>query len=349
MPEKLKIMVVSDVTDFALTDVYYGYLNALKSLSIPHEPFPFHRFKKLFSEEISFQVMHSNALIKDKEFTHIMFIGAQILPTFMLRSMYHLKTIIVATEDPHAFDPQKFRIEEVDYYFSNERTIGNSPKYKNVYYCPTAGCTEECGKIPREHLPEQYHSDILFLGGVYSTRRKTLEALVPLVKKYNLNFKVCGHFGKKFPKKSPLWEYVYDSRTIPHEETVKYYNGAKIVLNPLRDVKWYSKTDRMGNPLNRSRFKGESLNPRAYEVPLCQAFMLMDDTRAESHEVFNKNEVGFYTDNEDLIKKVRYYLIGAGKNKRDEMALRAYRKVAENHTYVHRMMHIKQIIEDTTK
>jgi len=315
----------------------------MKSLNIQHEAFPYHESKELLSLKVSYHLIHSTAVIKDNKFTHAMFIGGLNIPPFIYNNLYNVKSVIIATEDPHTSTPLLNNLDKIDHYFSNERIIGNDPKYKNVHYCPTAACPTECGRLPLDHLPEKYHSDILFLGALYPNRVKLLESLVPLVKRHKLNFKICGHVGY-MDKKSPLWKYVFDARTIPHTETISYYNGAKIVLNILRDVKWNSHDNSLKNPLKGSP-KAESLNPRAYEVPLCQGFMLMDDCRAEAREVFSEDEIGLFSDGESLVKAVRYFLIGKGKKLREQMAMKAYKKVAENHTYSHRMLYIKSILE----
>jgi len=289
----------------------------------------------------------ANALMKFKKNTHIMFIGGLNVPEFLLESLYHLKTIVVATEDPHSFDPNKNRrLPLIDYYFTNERSIGLSGKYKNVYYCATAGNPHECAKMPLEMIDKKYHSDILFLGAMYPNRKRLLESILPLVQKHNLNFKICGHIKQYLPKSSPLWDYVFDARTIPHHETVQYYNGAKVVLNILRDIKWNPRTKSGKNPYNRSKFPAESLNPRAYEVPLCQAFMLLEDSRSEATDIFTKKEVGFFSDEHTLINKLRYYLIGPGRLKRENMTFSAYKKVAEQHTYNHRLKFILDTIKE---
>lgn len=340
----MKLLIVSDATNFALTDVYNGYIYALQQLKIPHESHPYHHFRGICSDATCFHRIHSIVLSTHKEFTHIMFIGGLNVPEYIFDSLYHIKSIVIATEDPHTFDPLKKKLDKINYYFSNERTIGINKKYKNTYYCPTAGDPNECGKIPREHLDDRYKSDILFLGAVYPNRRKLLESIIPFVEKYKLNFKICGHVHY-IPKKSILWKYIFDARTIPHQETVRYYNGAKIILNMLRDTTWNPRTKSGKNPYNRSRFNAESLNPRAYEVPLCQSFMLLEDIRSEAREIFTKNEVGFFNDEKSLIKELKYFLLGAGKNKREDMAFEAYRKVSDSHTYLHRMLYIQNILE----
>ena len=340
----MKILVVSDATKFALTDVYNGYTHALEQLKIPYESHPYHHFRGICSDSTCFHRIHSIALTKQKEFTHIMFIGGLNVPDYIFDSLYHIKSIVVATEDPHSFDPLKHKLQKIDYYFSNERSVGESDKFKNTYYCPTAGDSQECGRIPRDFIDDRYKSDILFLGAIYPNRRKLLESIIPFVKKHKLSFKICGHVHY-MPKNSPLWEYVFDARTIPHMETVKYYNGAQIVLNMLRDTTWNPRSKTGKNPYNRGKFVAESLNPRAYEVPLCQSFMLLEDTRAEAREVFTNKEVGFFSNEESLKRRLRYFLFGPGKLKMDSMITKAYNKVSTYHTYLRRMLYIKSIID----
>ena len=340
----MKLLIVSDATNFALTDVYNGYVNALEKLKIPFESHPYHHFRGICSDATCFHRIHSIALSKHKEFTHIMFIGGLNVPDYIFDSLYHIKSIVVATEDPHTFDPLKSKLDKIDYYFSNERTIGDNPKYKNAYYCPTAGNPQECGRIPREFLDDRYKSDILFLGAIYPNRRKLLESIIPFVEKHKLSYKICGHVHY-LPKKSPLWKYAFDVRTIPHIETIKYYNGAKVVLNILRDTKWNPRTKSGKNPYNRSRFGAESLNPRAYEVPLCQSFMLLEDTRAEAREIFTTDDVGFFNDEQSLLKELDFFLLKGGDDLLEGMAFRAYNKVSDHHTYFHRMLYIKSVLD----
>jgi len=339
----MKILIVSDATSFALTDVYNGYIHALDQLKISYESHPYHHFRGICSDATCFHRIHSLVLTKQKEFTHIMFIGGLNVPDYIFDSLYHIKSIIVATEDPHSFDPLKHKLHKIDYYFTNERSIGISKKFKNTYYCPTAGDTQECGRIPRDFLDERYKSDILFLGAIYPNRRKLLESIIPFVEENNISFKICGHVHY-MPKTSSLWKYVFDARTIPHIETVKYYNGARIVLNMLRDITWNPRTKSQKNPYNRGKYVAESLNPRAYEVPLCQSFMLLEDTRAEAREIFTDKEIGFFSDEQSLNESLKYFLFEADESKIDNMIIKAYNRVANSHTYLHRMTYIKNIL-----
>jgi len=342
--DRLKFYLVSDAAQFALTDVYHGYANALKDLKIEHEVFPYHLFRNIIADPIAYNVIHSTILMKSKGFTHVMFIGGLNVPDFILESLHGVKSVVVSTEDPHTFDPMKRRLGIIDYYFTNERSIAARGRYPNVYYCPTAACTHECGILPRENLEEKYRSDILFLGALYPNRRKMLEEIIPFVERTGLTMKICGHVGY-MPRSSPLWKYVSDARTIPHGETTKYYNGARAVINILRDVKWNPRTKSKKNPLNRSRFEAESLNPRTYEVPLCGGLQFLEDSRPEAREVFNENEVVFFSDSASLATALEEHLVGPKAPLAEDMKRAAYSKVLQGHTYLHRMQSILRILK----
>lgn len=336
MPDEVKIYLVSDAARFALTDVYHGYANALTDLKIPHEQFPYHLFRNILADPVAYNVIHSTALMREKAFTHVMFIGGLNVPDFILDSLHGIKSVVVSTEDPHTFDPMKRRLGKIDYYFTNERSIAESGRYPNVYYCPTAACTHECGIVPRDNLDEKYRSDILFLGALYPNRREVLEGIIPFVEDHGLTMKICGHVGY-MPRSSPLWKYVSDARTIPHTETVMYYNGARAVINILRDVKWNPRTKSKKNPHNRSKFAAESLNPRAYEVPLCGSLMFLDDSRPEAWQIFNDKEVCFFSDPISLAAGLKKHLVDNSPDSADDMKRMAYNRVLQGHTYLHRM------------
>lgn len=343
MKPDLKILVVSDFARFALTDVFNGYLTALKALNVAHEFYPMYTIRDFLSNDKCLSLMHSEAVRVDKGFTHVMFIGGLNIPRYILESLYKVKSIVVSTEDPHTCSPLLDNIDVIDYYFSNERSIGLSDKFQNTYYCPTAGDPKYCGKIPYDQLEDKYKSDILFLGAMYPNRVAILEKALPFIKENNLKLKLCGHM-MYMPKDTPLWDYVDRSETVKHEETVKYYNGAKVVLNMFRDTSWNPRTNDTQNPHNNDNFVAESLNPRCYEVPLCHSFLLTEDSRREVRDVFNPNEVATFKDGDDLIDKLDLFLLGPGKDLIPAMVKKAFIKVSTNHTYTHRLKKILGVI-----
>lgn len=352
-PTKPKVFLVSDPLHFALTDVYYGYVHAFEKLGVDCTVYPLHQFLQHHKEHICMSVIHSEALIKENGYTHVFFVGGLNIPTRILESFPgNIKVGVIATEDPHNFEPNLERIKVFDYYFTNERALLNKG-LPNLYYVPTAGDNVSCGALPREMLDSKYHSDILFLGAVYPNRYKMLKSLVPLVKENNLKMKIMGH-PHLIKKDSPLWEFIppenFDKNgkltTIPHEESVKYYNGAKLSLNFFRDVTWHPLYEKgQVNPFYTQGVSPESLNPRAYEVPLCGSFMLLEDTRSEAREVFSEDEVGFFKDTRQLKSQVKKFLLKSNSSDlRVKMSQKAFVKVSTQHTYLNRAQSILNII-----
>ena len=343
---------MADAAQFALTDVYYGYCHAFDALGVDYVAYPLQHYLQHHKEHICFSVVHSEALMKDNGYTHVFFIGGLNIPRRMLASFHSaVKVVIIATEDPHTFDPLRGSLEFIDYYFSNERAV-TKLGYKNVFYCPTAADHVTCGAVPKHTLDSKYFSDILFLGAIYPNRRKMLEAIIPFVKKHGLNLKVLGH-PQYLPKTSPIWEFVptanYDAvgniRTIPHEETVKYYSGSRAILNFYRDVTWNPLFGDSKNPFNAGSIVPESMNPRAYEVPMCGSLMLLEDSRVEAREVFTDSEVGFFSTPKELRELFKKHLLTKGSIVTNvRMIQAAYIKVSGSHTYVSRAREILRII-----
>jgi spore maturation protein CgeB len=73
--------------------------------------------------------------------------------------------------------------------------------------------------------------------------------------------------------------------------------------------------------------------------------MLLEDTRAEAREVFTDKEVGFFSNEESLKRRLKYFLFGPGKLKMDSMITKAYNNVSTYHTYLRRMIYIKNVLE----
>lgn len=352
----LKIFVVSDTSHFALTDVYYGYVRAFEKLGIDYVSYPLHQYKNHHKMHMCMSVIHSEALLKRNGYTHVMFIGGLNIPKTLLESFHGVvKTIVVATEDPHSFKPMEEKLPHIDYYLTNEKAMLQLGR-KNIHYMPTAGDNVGCFIHPQRNLEAHHHSDILFLGALYPNRVEMLEEILPVVKENFLNLKIMGH-PHGLPKESPLYKYIppenFDANgnivTIPHTETVKYYNGAEVVLNFFRDTTWTPGEEGLVNPHNATEIVAESLNPRAYEVPLCGSHMFLESTRKEAREVFEDDEVDFFETPEDLKALTYSYFVKNNKYayaSRDKpiKANKALLKVSSKHTYTVRAQELIKLL-----
>jgi len=143
--------------------------------------------------------------------------------------------------------------------------------YDNAFYYPL---TANSALHIEQQVADKYKSNVLFVGGMQAgafTRRLRYfeEARETLDQEGNL-------FIGPDMQKLGYSKATIISRYVPNEEIVKYYNGAKICLNIHRDSFVESK-----GKFNRTDMIASHLNPRAFEITGCGAFMLCDFGREE--------------------------------------------------------------------
>ena len=122
-----------------------------------------------------------------------------------------------------------------------------------------------------------------------------------------------------------IFEEKYYAGEIPYKghNLAGVYSAYSIVLN-----------------ISRPQLK-TAVNQRVYDVPACGGFLLTD-MREELSELFAEGEMAIYTYDDDLAAKVRYYLTRPDARRR--MALAARQKIVANHTYVHRIRTILEVV-----
>ena len=188
---------------------------------------------------------------------------------------------------------------------------------KNASWLPYA-CDPECHR-PVELSGEErskYARDVVFVGSFYPNRARVFEGLS------DLNIGVWGPNWGRLAKSSPLSGKTVDAG-IDHDEWVRIYNAAKIVLAVHFDD---SRT-----PCNQA-------SPRLFEALACGSFV-MTDAQPDAKALFRDGEhLVFFNDAKDLRDKVSYYL--RRPEERDRIAAGGRGEVLEKHTYRHRMKEI---------
>jgi len=108
-------------------------------------------------------------------------------------------------------------------------------------------------------------------------------------------------------------------RRLGFEEMIMMFNRSKINLN-------------LNNAAD-ARFK--QIKGRNFEVPACGGFLLTGapDNLSEYYEP--GMEVAVFSDPQDMVEKIRYYLNNEGE--RERVAKAAYERTMREHTSKHRM------------
>jgi spore maturation protein CgeB len=166
-------------------------------------------------------------------------------------------------------------------------------------------CTPEEGK--------RYGSDVVFVGSYYPERASLFERLATLD---FCNLALWGPGWDALPETSPLRRHLRGLHTRP-EEWLKIYSAGKIVLSShYRDPR--------GVPVYQA-------SPRVFEILACGAFQLCDDQRDVFTLFKNDHDLVRFSDEKDLVAKVKYYL--DHPEERKAIAAQGRKTVLARHTY----------------
>jgi len=172
---------------------------------------------------------------------------------------------------------------------------------------------------------EKYGSDLSFMGAGYPNRRSFFAGLLeyPLViwgTEWNLD-SLVGHRVKNA------------NRRLDPEEYVKIFNATSININLHSSV-----THHGVDPI------GDFVNPRTFEIAACGGFELVD-TRTHLPEVFDiGRQIVTFSDIDDLRDKLDHYM--KHPEQRARIAEAGRRRVLGEHTFVHRMARMINIVSE---
>ena len=171
-----------------------------------------------------------------------------------------------------------------------------------------------CG-LSQEEI-ERYGSAVSFVGAGYMNRRTFLARLG------RPDLKIWGNEWDGSP--FALQELIQEGgRRVSTEETVRIFNASTINLN-IHSSTCHEEVDP----------HGDFVNPRAFEIPACGGFQLVD-RRSLLPEVFNEQEIVVFEDLKDAREKARHFL--DQDEARKDIAEKGRRRVLTEHTYTLRM------------
>jgi len=183
-------------------------------------------------------------------------------------------------------------------------------------------------------VPEEYQSDVIIAGVMYSSRARWVKALEPIAKQIKIRTINCRHWEAKIIGCKKFITY-YHNDLIPIDELVKYYCGAKIIIVGHRDF----------DPNNDMR---ETLHSKAigrvFQEAACRRLVLSDNSRDNLADHFEiGKEIITFADEEELRNKIMYFL--EHDDEREQIALNGYCRTMSEHTYSHRLQYLCSEIE----
>ncbi|SFS66412.1 CgeB family protein [Marininema halotolerans] len=218
------------------------------------------------------------------------------------------------------------------YHFAITQEASCAPVYRSrgkpCYFLPL-------GVNPSIYRPmtveKKYESDICLIANAFPARIQIVDQLAPYLKTKRLV--LIGKWWDRLRNYGSLQRFVQHTE-VPPAEVVRYYNGAKIVLNIHRSC-----NDIKKNPKNIPAY---SPNNRTFDIAACRSFQLVSHRRDLNQFYHVGSDIISYHTPVDLVKKLDFYL--DHPEKRRVMAERAFRHTLREHTYDVRVRRLYRIL-----
>lgn len=281
----------------------------------------------LYKPDVVFVV--SGTLIPEEVYIELLRVRHELDRPFAL-AMYY-------TESPYMDEKQEIYFKYSDVVFTNDKYSVKRFDPKGTRYVEYLPHSFD----PKVHRPgnendpnsEKYRSDVFFGGTVFKERFDMVQS----INWNNVNLRLHGNWDEWVNENNPaslkLQEYLINNEVYTsNAEYAKYYRNAKIALNVHR-----TRADIEGetNPLDNYN-DAYSIGPRIYEAAACGTFIITD-YRKEAEDIFG-DTIEFFDSNEDLEKKIHYWLDPEHEQERINKAQAAIGKI-QNCTFNDRLEH----------
>lgn len=243
-------------------------------------------------------------------------------------------TAIWFVDDPYVSDTTKRIAPHYDYIFTHERacvSMYRSVGCNRVHHLPLASHFDIFKPMD---ITEAYRTDICFIGIAFWNRVALFDELAPYLQ--DKKVLIGGKLWDRTTRYSMLSRFVHEG-WIEVPETVKYYNGAKIVINLHRT------TEAGMDNLNWDNWPAESINPRTFEIAACGTLQLTDQRQELSEHYEIGSEIEVFQNAQELMQKMDYYL--NNENERLRVAAGGYRRTRKQHTFNDRIHMLLEILE----
>ena len=244
-----------------------------------------------------------------------------------------IRTAIWFADDPYVTEDTVTIAPRYDAVLTHE--LNTVQLYKrlgcqSVHYMPLA---VHPGLFKPMRVEEKYRSDICFIGQAFWNRVELLDSLAPYLAGKRV-FIAGGLWDrmKNYAKLKPFIRMGW----LPVEESIQYYNGAKIVINMHRTT--VAGIDNR-NILN---IPGLSINPRTYEISACGTLQITDQREDLPLYYQSGLELETFQSAEELRAKIEHYL--SHEEERRTMALRGLRRTLRDHTFTTRIGQVAAVL-----
>ncbi|MHA0855327.1 CgeB family protein [Paenibacillus sp. CMAA1364] len=247
-----------------------------------------------------------------------------------------IRTAIWFVDDPYFSDYTVSLALAYDDVFTHELecvSLYYNAGCSRVHYLPLA---VNPNKFRPLQVTSEYQYDVCFIGNAFWNRVEIFNQLAPYLQ--NKKVLIAGGYWERLEERCPLMSPYLRHGWIPVEETVSYYNGAKIVVNIHRTT--VAGQDNM----NGRNLIGRSINPRTYEISGCGTLQITDIREDLTSYYRPGYDIETFKDVAELQAKIEYYL--SHEQERQAMAWRSLWTTHQNHTYIDRVGRMLDTIQN---
>lgn len=237
-----------------------------------------------------------------------------------------IRTAIWFADDPY-FTRETARLAPLyDVVFTHE--LEAVPFYRasgaaNAHYLPLGANPAVFHAKP---VGQEYRSDVFFVGTGFWNRIRLLDEVLPALE--GRKVVLAGGEWERLARYSRYKPFIRPG-FMPVEETVNFYNGAKIVLNIHRT------TEPGSDNHNDAGLRGASINPRTYEISACGTLQLTD-IRDDLRRYYEPGrELDVFTTPAELTAKILHYL--DHEDERRRIAVRGMLRTMRDHAFAGRL------------
>ncbi|UWU51543.1 Glycosyltransferase, GT2 family [Limnospira platensis C1] len=246
--------------------------------------------------------------------------GQRLNSTILSRAKKHTSCMVLWTfDDPYNLQSHTKFLDLFDYFFTNDASSALFYKDKGEYLPLAAPHTF----LNSSSCMKKY--DIFFCGTAWPNRVVLLNKLIR--DRPNLKYKIALTYNKHLPLiplSLPNSSYVYP---LAFNDFLRCAERSKITISLHRVFSGNDKLTTSSSP-----------GPRMFEVAAARAFQISEKGGSDFENIFGNDVVSYFDNYGELLKKIDYYLVH--EEQREEIALKCYKYIMQNHTYLQRISYI---------
>lgn len=225
-------------------------------------------------------------------------------------------------DDPHLFHSvSRHMARAYDFFFTNSIQVIDWYRALGCHNISWIACACEPRyqkRLAPGEIDEKFKCDVCFVGTCLPERMEFISALARCSR---ANIKVWGHGWHRYRLPKVRGRLQIGPRLSWHDEMVKAYNGASVVINTTNHAQ-----------------RGWDVNSKVYEAAACGSFVLTNAARSLGRIFREGTEVATYETHDDLAVAVEHYL--SVREERQGIAEAGRVRVLRDHTMLHRVQEI---------